>query len=109
VAKGQTDCDYVSDSLFTNYMPRVNVCIWNLNQPKLLVFPNPVNDNLNICSHANLTSVKVFNLLGGIMKDITCNGIQFQLDVKDLPVGMYVIEGIDESGKLSRVQFQKVD
>jgi hypothetical protein len=87
----------------------VNTRIWNLNQPKLQVFPNPVNDNVNICSHINITSVKVFNLLGLIVKDIACNGIQLQLDVKDLPVGMYVIEGIDESGKLSRVQFQKVD
>jgi hypothetical protein len=68
-----------------------------------------VNDKLNICSPTKLTSVKVFNLFGGILKDMVCNDIQFQLDVKDLPIGMYVIEGIDESGKLSRVQFQKVD
>ena len=53
--------------------------------------------------------MKVFNLIGGIVKNIVCNDIQFQLNVKDLPVGMYVIEGLDDSGKLSRVQFQKVD
>ncbi len=109
VAKGQTDCDYVSDSLYTKYVPKANSCIWNFNQPKLQVFPNPVNDNLNICSSKRLISVNVFNPIGGLVKKVICNDIQFQLNVKDLPVGMYVIEGLDESGKLSRVQFQKVD
>jgi len=108
-AKAQNDCDYVSDSLYTKYVPRVNTRIWNLNQTKIQVFPNPATDNVNICSHINLTSVKVFNLFGGIVNDMVCNDIQFQLDVRDLPVGMYVIEGLDESGKRSRVQFQKVD
>ena len=108
-AKAQNDCDYISDSLYTKYVPKGNSSIWNLNQTKIQIFPNPANDKVNICSHINLTSVKVFNLFGGIVKNMVCNGIQFQLDVRDLPVGMYVIEGLDESGKRSRVQFQKVD
>jgi hypothetical protein len=108
-AKAQNDCDYISDSLYTKYVPKGNSSIWNLQQTKIKVFPNPANDKVSICSHINLTSVKVFNLFGGIVKDMLCNDIQFQLDVRDLPVGMYVIEGLDESGKRSRVQFQKVD
>jgi hypothetical protein len=64
----------------------------------LSVYPNPVSDKLNVVSNSFDTegSVQVFDMKGSLVK--TAQVVNNQLDVAELPVGLYHIRLIDRTG-----------
>jgi streptogramin lyase len=58
---------------------------------EIKVFPNPANDMLTVSSTTDMTSVSVSNLIGAIVRTLACNSGQIQIDVADLPTGMYLV------------------
>jgi len=56
------------------------------------VFPNPVNDILNIAFDQALDSVVIYNLLGQEVITKTINANETTIDVSQLPLGTYLVK-----------------
>jgi hypothetical protein len=67
------------------------------------VYPNPVSDKLNIVSNSLDTegAIQVFDMKGSLIK--TTQLIGNQLNVSDLPVGLYQMRLIDRNGATTEI------
>lgn len=59
---------------------------------KLTFYPNPVNDILNLSYAENISSVKVFNLLGQEVLSQKANETSVQLNLSELTSGTYIVK-----------------
>lgn len=59
------------------------------------VYPNPVKDILNIKTSGTVKSVEIFNTSGSKVKE----GKSTNIDMKQLPAGMYMVKITDSEGK----------
>jgi hypothetical protein len=78
---------------------------------ELLIYPNPANDELTIVGNGLLTEknvIRVLDIEGREMTTImpSMNEQDFKLDVKNYPVGIYIIE-IAAPDKMYRYKFMK--
>ncbi|QYN51134.1 T9SS type A sorting domain-containing protein [Apibacter sp. ESL0404] len=70
------------------------------------LFPNPVIDILKINTAANVTSASVYNYAGKEVKRYS-RVINNELDLQDLPAGIYIVNIDTEIGKLSKKIIKK--
>jgi len=61
------------------------------------LYPNPVADELTISAASPLTSFSIINPLGKTLKTLGNNAAKVEVDVADLPPGLYFVK-IDGSG-----------
>lgn len=94
--------DYLSfQGLFTNMCsPLSTDQIVSEENSKISVFPNPVNNLLNISSNTTITKIKIINILGQITKEL--NGNNLSIDVSNLDKGFYIIEIISNEKTVTR-------
>ncbi len=59
---------------------------------RFTIYPNPVQDILNIETEEKITKVSIFNVLGQEVKTIQPTSININLDVSDLDKGIYTIK-----------------
>ena len=80
-----------------DYSPTVSVNMLT-NGKGLTVYPNPVSDKLNVVTNSldREGSIQVFDIKGSLVK--TTQLIGNQLDVNDLPVGLYQMRLVDSKG-----------
>lgn len=64
------------------------------------VFPNPVNEILNVKGE-NIRQIAIYNALGMLVKSIECNDDFVNINVDDLQNGMYFVNVIDNSGRMT--------
>ena len=57
-----------------------------------LVYPNPATKELTISTSDKISSIVISNLLGQVLFSQQFNSQQVQIDVSDLPAGMYLIK-----------------
>jgi trimeric autotransporter adhesin len=55
------------------------------------LYPNPASTSVTISSSDNITSISITNLIGQVLYNQQYNAPQVQIDVADLPKGMYLI------------------
>lgn len=53
------------------------------------VFPNPVNDFINLASDRNIKSVKILDLTGSVVGEYNVDGLSTMISVADLSSGLY--------------------
>ena len=58
----------------------------------LSVYPNPVVDEVNISAATSIDQVRVFDLVGRMVKQATPSSSNFSLDVADLSKGVYMVQ-----------------
>lgn len=70
------------------------------NSNRIVVYPNPVGNNLNIKSAMNLDleEIKIFDLSGRLVMSKLSRGTM-RFDISDLSLGMYLLKGINSSGQ----------
>ncbi|WP_456441419.1 T9SS type A sorting domain-containing protein [Psychroserpens sp.] len=73
---------------------------------KVKLFPNPVNDVLNIQSDEPKEKVEIFNLLGKRIKELNSGTNMNTIDMSDLAKGMYLIQ-VSINGKESTYKVLK--
>ena len=78
----------------------------------IAVFPNPVNDILNITSPETISEIEIVNVMGQVVKRIEVNTDNVVCNVKDLTSGVYVVRirtlsGVEGSAMLSQRKFIK--
>jgi hypothetical protein len=59
---------------------------------KLIVYPNPVEDILNVSFDQQITSVSIFNVLGQQVMARPLNANEVQIDVSNLRTGTYFVK-----------------
>jgi hypothetical protein len=66
--------------------------ISTLNAKLISVYPNPAGDYVYINNLPEKTSVRIFNLLGELVRNSTSTNKTEKIDVYDLPPGVYIIK-----------------
>jgi len=67
----------------------------------LSVFPNPVSDFINI-SCKSMKSLEIISIEGRIVMNTSVSGDNINLDVSDLPSGMYIVRITTKQGCLTK-------
>lgn len=71
---------------------------------ELSVYPNPVNDILNISAKENITNVTVYDMIGKEVKNIDFNALTLTINTADLPFGSYLVKvTMGEESKMIKV------
>jgi len=71
------------------------------NKIELLVYPNPVVDQLTISGNEEISDIRIVDLAGRTVQQHSVNGMRMvQLQVSDLPSGMYLVEVHTGSGRV---------
>ncbi|BDS10160.1 T9SS type A sorting domain-containing protein [Aureispira anguillae] len=66
----------------------------------LNVFPNPTPNNIHIQAQTNLKGVEIYNLEGQLIRSKRINNqTEIDLDLSDLPSGLYLLTLNDEKGQ----------
>ncbi len=76
----------------------------NLNQNIVSIYPNPVENQLNISSKEEIKSVEIFNLSGQKVGSMKGSSVK----VSHLPKGTYVVKVATTSGKINTQKFIKI-
>ena len=65
------------------------------------IYPNPVDEIINVIVGDNsMDNVKIFSMYGQLVREITDQGTQQQIDVSDLPEGTYFIRFTSEKSEI---------
>jgi len=56
------------------------------------IYPNPVNDVLRFRAQDNIDNISIYNLLGQEVLRVQPRALSTQIDMIDLPTGMYVVK-----------------
>ncbi|WP_298512522.1 T9SS type A sorting domain-containing protein [uncultured Kordia sp.] len=87
--------DWCFDNTSPNFS-RMSVLNTELINPKnkndLLVYPNPTTGSLLIKSHFFVNHIAVYDIRGVLIKQKTIDNSDFQLNIHELPSGVYILE-----------------
>lgn len=83
-----------------------HVGLESLETAGLLIYPNPVNDELVISWKEGQKSARIFHVNGSVVKDLTFEGAVHKVNTSDLNPGMYYI-AIDTGGDVITKSFVK--
>jgi hypothetical protein len=64
----------------------------------LKVFPNPVADELTLANTEGITSIKVLNLQGRLLLQLTPGGQEVKVSMASYPAGVYLVQIAGENG-----------
>ena len=74
---------------------------------EITLFPNPVNDILNITSSETISEIEIVNVMGQVVKRMDVNSDNAACNVEDLRSGVYVVRIHAASATLSQWRFVK--
>lgn len=66
------------------------------------VYPNPANNSVHVSSSTPMNSINIYAITGQLLSTQEATGTQAEVNVSDLPNGMYLMEISTEKGILSR-------
>jgi hypothetical protein len=72
---------------------------WNVNENAAVectVYPNPTSEMLTVESGMNMSRYEVYNMAGAMIMSKSVDGTTFNVDVRELPVGAYLIKMTSE-------------
>jgi endo-1,4-beta-xylanase len=66
---------------------------------KVLIYPNPTNSFFTVeSSKSTFMKVKLINMNGQVVKELASKGQNLQVDVNNLPTGIYMIQVVNQNG-----------
>jgi len=91
----------------TCYIAPIGITEYSLHNKKLVVFPNPAYDEINIENSINTEfNFTIYNMLGSEMISGTESDAEFNIDISKLPIGVYLIL-VDSYNTLRSTKFLK--
>lgn len=74
---------------------------------KLIVYPNPANEQINVISSSGFYSYWLIDELGRVisMKNFNSETQVYNMDVSSLPNGVYILQLFSEEGSISSAKF----
>ena len=91
------------DNIYDGFSPITTTNI--INEPSLLVFPNPASDQLMIQSEVLVSYASIFNMQGQLLQQCVAP-FQNQIDISELPNGVYWVQ-LNTSSKSVTKKFIK--
>ncbi|MDA3910378.1 MAG: T9SS type A sorting domain-containing protein [Bacteroidales bacterium] len=88
----------------------LNISLTGINNDKnneINIYPNPVNDMLNISLTETVESLEITSISGAIISKFKANGTQMTFNVSDLSTGVYMIRFINSDGSTIIKKFIK--
>jgi hypothetical protein len=79
--------------------------LFETNRPTLQIFPNPVDDKLNVINGTGFATI--YNILGQPVKMFNINSEQFGINISDLAKGQYILSIPHNSGTVAAQRFSK--
>jgi endonuclease I len=72
------------------------------------IYPNPANTfiNVNVINGNRVGTIRIYNTVGTLVKTLKINGSEKEIDISELPAGLYIISIEDEKEPLIK-QFIK--
>jgi len=74
----------------------------NPNEVKIIAYPNPTKDYINITSSSLIKTIQVYNILGQEVYSSKVNSKQKQIDVINFPKGNYIAKVKTDNGEVSK-------
>ncbi len=71
---------------------------------KISIYPNPATNYISLNKDENVRDIAVFNLVGRKLKTFQNVEKDEHYDVSDLPIGMYLVQVIDDNNKIMTTQ-----
>ncbi len=65
---------------------------------KLLVYPNPSHDEVNVTGANKITEISITNFVGQCVRSQKYSSASVRVDMRGLPAGVYIMKIIDETG-----------
>lgn len=100
----------------TNFTDRFNiiinkkslVAVEEMKNDNISIYPNPVNDRLNITSINDFDRVEVFNALGKLVVSKTSMSNIMSVDMTELNSGVYIVKVYNGADEVASVMTQKM-
>ena len=94
-------CLYLDDVSMTEGSVGINEAD---NAIELAIYPNPVNNVLNVSAKENITNVTIYDMVGKVVKNINTNTLTLSVNTDDLSSGSYLVKvSIGEESKMIKV------
>jgi len=65
---------------------------------RLLVYPNPANDVLNVSATEEINSLRLFNVSGKVVYESVNQGLLTRISIRNLQNGFYLLQITTDSG-----------
>jgi gingipain K len=66
------------------------------------LYPNPANDKLTVESAVEMKEVKIYNLLGGLVRSVDQAGYKMEISLEGMPNGLYFIQMVGDEKTVSK-------
>lgn len=89
------DALFMGEAIFDKFLGTVTPA--NANSEEIDIFPNPTSDILYINSFQNIAQLYLFDITGKLL--LSQFGTK-QINIKNLPKGIYIVKAVADSGKV---------
>ena len=76
------------------------------NNAMVTVYPNPAANRLTVNSDSRVESYEVYSITGAMVRRQEAGSTTFDIDVRDLPVGTYLLK-LNSEGQVQTQRFVK--
>jgi hypothetical protein len=83
--------DPSGNKIYYNNTANLGTSDLDLNKKSFEIYPNPVNDVLNVNNAEKNVPVKIFDISGKIVLQTASSDKNFKIDVSSLPTGQYIL------------------
>ncbi len=91
------------DIAFARYHTGLNISVPEVaDQTEMSVYPNPATETMMVKSESRMTSVELLDALGRSVLVQTVNATQLQLDLSEIPSGIYLLRATDDKRILTK-------
>ena len=66
------------------------------------LYPNPANDKLTVESSVEMKEVKIYNLIGGLVRSFNYTGTKMEISLEGLPNGVYFLQIVNGEMTVSK-------
>lgn len=87
---------------------QINTSINKINEDGFSIFPNPSNDKIQIKASTEIVELRIFNLLGSLIKIVKGDSNSINLNISDLTSGNYLIQIFTKNNQYKSTIFQKL-
>lgn len=65
---------------------------------EIKLFPNPASESVTVQSSEIIREIRVYDINGRMVSAQTCNSMQTDVNISELPQGSYIVETVTDSG-----------
>ena len=95
---------YVDNIFFSK---TISTATPNVKENKVKIYPNPAKDALNVSAQSEINAIRITNLVGQTIKNISVNAVERVIDLNNISNGQYIISLSMKNGEIVNQKFTK--